>query len=388
MNHVKNILPKPLNSTTINYRYGTNPNLVNQLNKSISEASKQTKDVAQWFAGNNTTETCYRIWQWLKTEIRYVPDQHDQEIKMPARFAADGTGDCKSYSLFTASILSNLGIPFKMRYTSYNADPTPSHVYVVTQCGVIVDGTYSFFNRQKEFTFNKDYDMYPIKTLNGIGGTHQVMITGIGDRIRDAINQVISDPKRARRFHILFYSTLLASRLSFRLVVRSNLFGAGYILNRVLQNPEARQKFNLTWYALGGEQGAGKVVADIRKGAERGLPTPKQIKEFEEKILTPSKRLGDPAAAALGSSLPTWVGVLVVLTPLITGTIVALKGGNPNVPERSTLPNYIDYENVFGNGAGTPGQNMTPGAPQQSGFGNLQGILLPLVLVGAALSLS
>jgi hypothetical protein len=77
-------------------------------------------------------------------------------------------GDCKSYSVFTSAVLSNLGIPHKLVYASYDPkDPTPSHIYVVTDSGCIIDAVYGKFNAEKKATFKK-YKKMNISYIAGV----------------------------------------------------------------------------------------------------------------------------------------------------------------------------------------------------------------------------
>ncbi len=167
-------MAKPLNiatdgKTTVNHINGWNSDIITTIHSNVPAATKQMKEVAQTFNKVNEKETARAIWNFLKREIKYVKDPDGyQNIKLPGRFVATGSGDCKSYSLFTASILENLGIPYSFRYTSYGLNPTPQHVYIVTDSGIIIDGVWNKFNSEKAYTSKKDYKM-KIQTLSGIG---------------------------------------------------------------------------------------------------------------------------------------------------------------------------------------------------------------------------
>lgn len=163
-------LPKPSYSDYINYVSGQNKNIIDVIHSNFAKATKQTKSLANKFRGNSDRQTAQNIWNFLKNEIQYIKDNPGQQnIKLPSRFVSDASGDCKSYSLFTAGILQNLNIPFKFRYTSYSSiDPTPQHVYVVLDSGIIIDGVWGAFNSEKKYSFKKDYKMR-ISTLSGIG---------------------------------------------------------------------------------------------------------------------------------------------------------------------------------------------------------------------------
>lgn len=165
-----NVLNIPTDGkTTVNHINGWNSDIITVIHSNVPAATKQMREVAQTFNKGNEKETARAIWNFLKREIKYVKDPDGyQNIKLPGRFVATGSGDCKSYSLFTASILENLGIPYSFRYTSYGLNTTPQHVYIVTDSGIIIDGVWNKFNSEKAYTSKKDYKM-KIQTLSGIG---------------------------------------------------------------------------------------------------------------------------------------------------------------------------------------------------------------------------
>lgn len=169
-----------------------NSDIIEVIHKNYPLAVDQVKKIAPTFKGRNRLQTAQNIWNFLKTNIKYVKDvPGSQMIKLPNRFLADGTGDCKSYSLFTGAILGALGIPFNFRYTAYIPGATiPTHVYVTTtdENGreIIIDAVYKAFNSQKPFTYKKDYKM-DVYSLSGI----EDEIFGLGDD--DYIGAVISE---------------------------------------------------------------------------------------------------------------------------------------------------------------------------------------------------
>lgn len=116
----------------------------------------------------------YYIWKYLRDNVVYTPDKSiKQQLKSPARLIHDGSGDCKSYSLFIGSVLRNLNIPYAYRFVSFkNYDETPTHVYVVAYPGtnkeIILDAVLDRFNYEKPYNFKKDKKM--LNMLTGIDG--------------------------------------------------------------------------------------------------------------------------------------------------------------------------------------------------------------------------
>lgn len=167
----------PVNGlSTLSKADAFNSDIISCIHANYPEAVKQCKSIAKNFKGSTRLQTSFNIWKWLKSNIQYVKDvKGSQWVKLPNRFISDGSGDCKSYSLFTAGILGALGIPFSFRYAGYvPGSAIPTHVYVVTEDEsgqpIIIDAVYRAFNSQKKYDFKKDYPMN-VYTLSGFDNT-------------------------------------------------------------------------------------------------------------------------------------------------------------------------------------------------------------------------
>lgn len=158
--------------TTTHYIDGDNYQLRQIIFANTPKAIEQCKSIARQFQGETELQTCKNIFDFLKTQIRYEADGSHQKVKLPSALMRERVGDCKSYSLFTGAILSNLGIGWKYVLVSYREDPTPTHIYVVTDSGIIIDAVWGIFNSEKVPThkyYHKPIDM-KISTISGIGG--------------------------------------------------------------------------------------------------------------------------------------------------------------------------------------------------------------------------
>jgi hypothetical protein len=152
-----------------NYNDGDNKDLRKQIMDVTPEAVAQMRGSAKYFKGKDDRETCYKIWKFLKTNIRYEADGEYQIVRLPSALLATKVGDCKSFSVFTSAVLTNLGIPNHYVMTSYGKDPTPSHIYVVTDSGIICDAVWTHFNAEKTPTYR--YKAKPNNMNNkGLGG--------------------------------------------------------------------------------------------------------------------------------------------------------------------------------------------------------------------------
>jgi hypothetical protein len=153
---------------TIVKRNATNSELQRAIEAAIPQATKQAASFADRYKGKDEIETCKKIFDYLKNNINYKADGADQQVRLPSGLMRTAQGDCKSYSVFTSAVLSNLGIPHKLVYASYDPrDTTPSHIYVMTDKGCIIDAVYGKFNAEKKATYKK-YKKMNISYIAGV----------------------------------------------------------------------------------------------------------------------------------------------------------------------------------------------------------------------------
>lgn len=171
----KTLLIKPPRRADDQDRYpeGNTRDIIETVLYADSKSGWYTKDFADSLKGKTVMDTCRNIWEFVKTQIPYVLDPvGEQIIKSPGRLWQERSGDCKSFSVFTASCLKNLGIPYGYRFASYNqTDPTPTHVYVFVpgKSEIILDSVWiGPFNSQKPYTFKQDKIMTSIAAIGAI----------------------------------------------------------------------------------------------------------------------------------------------------------------------------------------------------------------------------
>jgi hypothetical protein len=160
------------------YQDGDNSQLRSVIFNATPLAIQQTKSIARQFQGKTEIDTCKNIFDYLKNKLRYEADGVHQKVKLPSALLRERVGDCKSYSVFTYAILTNLGIPCKYVLTSYNNDPSPSHIYVVTDSGIIIDAVWGKFNSEKQPTYKylKKIEDMRISTITGVHSDKKVQI--------------------------------------------------------------------------------------------------------------------------------------------------------------------------------------------------------------------
>jgi hypothetical protein len=237
---------------TLNKSRAVNTDIIKTILANYPQAVKDSAVFAEKFQGTDARDTAYRIWKFLRSRIHYKKDPKDktgeiwQFVRMPKRFLHDGTGDCKSFSLFTASVLANLKMPVSFRFAGYDEyDRIPTHVYVVTKDeegkDLIIDGVYKHFAKEKPPTHYKDFPM-KVVTLSGIGDVEYVPISG---------RRKLKLKKPKLKFHIPkgFLNKakkvmLGPGRAAFLLLMKFNFHGFGTQIAKALQkNPAHVKKF-------------------------------------------------------------------------------------------------------------------------------------------------
>lgn len=148
----------------------SNSDLQRAIEAAIPKATQQARSIASRYKGRTEEESCKKIFDYLSNNINYKADGPNQAVRLPSGLMRTAQGDCKSYSIFTSAVLSNLGIPHSLCYASYDPnDSTPSHIYVITDKGCIIDAVYGKFNAEKKPSYKKLKKMN-ISLISGIRG--------------------------------------------------------------------------------------------------------------------------------------------------------------------------------------------------------------------------
>src|SRR5258706_11190049 len=139
--------------------------------KAVRETLYQTQKISERLKGKTVYETCSNIWHFVYKHIQYRKDKEGYEqIRSPRRSWRDRLSgvDCDCYSTFISSILTNLGIPHRLRITKYHRDYF-QHIYPVVKNGareIVIDCVTDKFDYEVPFSEKKDYPM-DLQYLNG-----------------------------------------------------------------------------------------------------------------------------------------------------------------------------------------------------------------------------
>ena len=193
---------KPDFINKINYIDGNNSDIISVLESNFSRGVSEAENFAYKFKGKNIEDTGRNIWNFLKNKISYSADGFNQKIVLPNRLmhyaSSNETSDCKSFALFSNSILAALGYKVCFRYVSFNNNKTPTHTYSIAEDNngnkIIVDGVWNKYNEEKKYTHKIDHCMN-ISTLSGINGVMDLTAPEIKVKIERWYNRIANYPK-------------------------------------------------------------------------------------------------------------------------------------------------------------------------------------------------
>ena len=399
----------------------TNGELQRAIEAAIPQATKQAATFADRYKGKNELETCKKIFDYLKNSINYKADGANQQVRLPSGLMRTKQGDCKSYSVFTSAVLSNLGIPHKLVYASYDPkDPTPSHIYVITDCGYIVDAVYGKFNAEKKATYKKYKKMNisyiagvkPRRRIgntcnynasNGIGATESGLEWGKRNGIFPYQSELWLSANNGtyRKYAAAkVFPLAITGRAVVRQLIAKNSGGLATSLNKLMMDSRTQSKgqpawnkmraIEMNWLENGGNPN--ELYESISEGA-RKTPTGAKFNEIlKKKAAGGSVSIGEWIAAAVSAlfgrkydaatgkivgtgigqdpatgaaaSAPWWA-VLISTTVITLGTAYITQTANPAPGEQG------------GGGDNNGGGNDGGGSGARSA-------LLPILLIGGA----
>ena len=153
LQYLRQIVPNHL--PVVTYPDKTNGDLMARVNSFVQDSVNQTAAIAVHFKGANAAKN---VFDFLKQEIVYKADGFNQDILKPNALIIKGVGDCKSFTLFAAGVLINLGYNVVIRYAGYNNNTMLNHVYLVAN-GIIVDPVWGIYNSEKPYKVKRDFQI-------------------------------------------------------------------------------------------------------------------------------------------------------------------------------------------------------------------------------------
>ena len=349
-----------------------NKDIRDLLVKLVPKAKAQMVEFSKGFKGRTNKETCKKIFDYIKSNFTYVADGGEQVIKLPSALLKKRVGDCKSYSLFTASILENLKIPYKFVYTSYNNNPIPAHVYVVTEDGCIIDAVYGIFNAEKKPTYRYTQDMN-VRYMAGIGADCTSCSKGVGKVT------IISKDKRqqikttanvaANKFKSVAF---VGGRQVLLGLIKGNYDGIATKMQKVDTN-----KLKNDWTRVGGDYSA--LTNAIKEGASK--PAKKLGLLGKLKSLLKKKGIQGIGATDVGAIQAAIVAVATAVGSAIPAAGTA-AGASVGAVLAELYPTILDV--VKQTPASEEEVVIAPAATPADSTSFNFGSLLPIIAIGGA----
>ena len=108
----------------------TTRDIINALARILPAGSKQAEKFTFLTKTGDPVSDARQVANYVRQNFTYVKDGYtEQNIKTPGALIATKTGDCKTFALFIASVLSAWKYKNGLRFAGYNGSTQPTHVY-------------------------------------------------------------------------------------------------------------------------------------------------------------------------------------------------------------------------------------------------------------------
>ena len=350
-----------------------NKDIRDLLVKLVPKAKAQMLEFSKGFKGRTNKENCKKIFDYIKSNFTYVADGGEQVIKLPSALLKKRVGDCKSYSLFTASILENLKIPYKFVYTSYNNNPIPAHVYVVTEDGCIIDAVYGIFNAEKKPTYRYTQDMN-VRYMAGIGANCTSCNSDAMGKVTIINKDKRQQIKRTAQFGFDKFKSVafVGGRQVLLGLIKGNYDGIATKMQKVDTN-----KLKNDWTRVGGDYSA--LTNAIKEGASK--PAKKLGLLGKLKSLLKKKGIQGIGATDVGAIQAAIVAVATAVGSAIPAAGTA-AGASVGAVLAELYPTILDV--VKQTPASEEEVLIAPAATPADSTSFNFGSLLPIIAIGGA----
>jgi len=141
--------------------WGDTKDIIAAILEADETAPLYTADFAHSIPANNINDVCSYLYEYVRDNVNYNEDPDGrQDVQMPGVLVDRKSGDCKSMSLFCASVLSNLGIPYKYRFISQDPKSDLHHVYLIVKDErgreIALDCVEDRYNKEVKYVKKRD----------------------------------------------------------------------------------------------------------------------------------------------------------------------------------------------------------------------------------------
>ncbi|MEM9388852.1 MAG: hypothetical protein AAGA02_00175 [Bacteroidota bacterium] len=170
---------------------------INLIKKIVPETKRDTQLLANYLKDRDLRMTCKNIWDFVYNHIQYSRDKAGiEQVRRPSRTWADRKHgvDCDCYSVFISSILTNLGIPHKLRITKYGGKSHFQHIYPIVPLGtnayITLDCVTDQFDYEVPFSGVKDFDVFDPSPVGDINDATTVSGVDLLDLANDGVGRI------------------------------------------------------------------------------------------------------------------------------------------------------------------------------------------------------
>jgi len=174
------LIASPLGKTyTRSDAWGDTGDIIHAIQEADTLAPDYTRAFALSLHYDSVDDLCRQLWHYVRDNVRYQEDPDGyQNIQLPGPLYYSGSGDCKSMTLFTASVLANLDIPYRYRFISQDRAVDYHHVYLVVTDergdDIILDCVEDTYGAEVPHEKQKDMKVRPHKLSGIIGASNFV----------------------------------------------------------------------------------------------------------------------------------------------------------------------------------------------------------------------
>lgn len=267
-----------MNKHTILVHNQDTSNIINGLLDFHKQYESEYDKIAGAFAGRTPRETGKKIWNFLKTNTRYVvePDSK-QTLRSPSAILYTGKKlgiDCKNLSLFTGGILDALNrkgnkINWCYRFASYRYnDKLPHHVFVVinpnTNNEIWIDAVLDAYNDHKQYFYKTDKT--PNMALISMAGIGRKSKAERKENRKAKVQKVKQAIKKAGKVVLKLNPASATGRNAFLSLVKINAFGLASKLETAMLKSTSLLDF---WKSIGGDITALTKSIQVGKGKKQ-----------------------------------------------------------------------------------------------------------------------
>jgi hypothetical protein len=156
--------------------WGDTSDIIRAIQEADTLAPPYTRDFALSLHYDSVDDLCRQLWHFVRDNVQYQEDPNGyQNVQLPGPLYHSGAGDCKSMTLFTASVLANISIPYRYRFISQDRRVDYHHVYLVVTDergrDIILDCVEDTYGAEVPHEKQKDMRVTPHKVSGIIGAS-------------------------------------------------------------------------------------------------------------------------------------------------------------------------------------------------------------------------